>query len=435
MKSKLKWIIGALVVLVIAAAALAAVSNSPRTRESAPANASQAANQQGATEPDAVAVSVEPVTTRSLQQTISLTGRLMPRRQVSLSLSVSGTVQKVGPDVGRSVESGQLLVQLDATELELAYSQAQAGLAAARATLAKLQAGATPQELQQMEAAAGQARTQLQQAQDEANRARSLYESGAIPKERLDAAETQLKLAQFQVSSAEAQLAALKRGARSEDVAAAKAQVAQAEASVNLARERLQNATLKAPFTGVVASRQVEAGEMANPGVPVYTVLDLRELLVNAGVTEEQVNDLRPGDAVNVVVSASGKTYSGAVHSVSPVTDQGGRLYPVQFLVANPGGELKPGMVATITLRARPLPAMPAVPREAVVSSGNEQTVYVVVREGDRQIARRRPVQLGAEVDGWVQVRSGLEAGSLVVVAGQTLLADGRRVMIEGRER
>ncbi|HEX6971233.1 MAG TPA: efflux RND transporter periplasmic adaptor subunit, partial [Limnochordia bacterium] len=175
-------------------------------------------------------------------------------------------------------------------------------------------------------------------------------------------------------------------------------------------------------------ARHVDPGEMAGPGTPLYTLLQLDQLLVRAGVTEEHINDLAPGDQVEVHVAATGTSHTGVVHAVSPVPDQGGRLYPVEFLVSNPQGKLKPGMVATVTFQGPPLPPMPVVPRTAVVTSGGEPVVYVAVRSDESWVARRRAVTLGTQVGDWVQITAGLDAGEQVITAGQTLLQDGRPI-------
>src|SRR5690606_13577148 len=154
-------------------------------------------------------------------------------------------------------------LQLDDEALRAQFQQAGSALELAEANLARLEAGATEEEREQVAAALRQAELNVAQALRQLERMEQLFEDGAVSKEQLDGARTAYEISKAQHESAQQQMLRVERGATPEELQAARAQVKQAAAARELARIQLDDARVTAPFGGLVARRYVEVGGLA----------------------------------------------------------------------------------------------------------------------------------------------------------------------------
>lgn len=375
-----------------------------------------------AAEENVPAVRAATVTEASAGRTVRVTGTVLPQRDVTLVSKVAGTVEWVAGGMGHHVEAGQPVVRLDATELSLALTQARAQLDAAEANLARLEAGARDEEIAQVRAAVEQAELGLTRLGDVLARQEQLYAQGVIPEETLLSVRTEYEVARLQYESARQQLALVERGATEEELRAVRAQVRQAEAAVQLARQQLDHAVIRTPISGLLAVQPVQVGTLIAAGTPVAHVVDIDHVIIEAGVSERDVNELSPGQPVLVRVDAlGGAAVPGVVDAVAPVADQQTRSFPVRFRVENLDHRLKPGMIARVEIPLEEAFAGPAVPQAAVVQRGGRSVVYVLEADGaGRWVARERAVVPGTPAGGLLAV-AGVSVGELVVLSPGSL--------------
>src|SRR5690606_33551114 len=215
--------------------------------------------------------------------------------------------------------------------------------------LARLEAGATEEERQQVAASLRQAAHNLDQARRQLERMEQLFHDGAISKEQLDGARTAYEISKAQHEAAEQQMLRVERGATPEELRAARAQVRQAAAAVELARIQLNDAKVKAPFDGLVSRRNVEVGGLASAGIPAVVLVDIDRVYVKGSISQGYVNAVKPGDQVLVEVSSRSAPFPGVVHTISPAADGAG-LFPIRVQIDNPDHQLKPGMFATVRI-------------------------------------------------------------------------------------
>lgn len=368
---------------------------------------------------------------------VRLTGNVAPARDVTLVSKVPGTVLWTVGGMGTRVEAGDPVMRLDDTELQLALAQATAGYAAAQANLARLEAGASAEEVAQVEAAVEQARLGLARVATMLERQERLFEQGVIPEETLLSVRTEHDVARLQYESALQQLALVRRGAGKEERDAVRAQVRQAEVAVQLAEQQLADTVIRAPFSGLLASQPAQTGMLIGGGTPVAGLVDIDEVVIEANVGEREVNDLQVGDEVIVTVDALRPgEFVGVIDAIAPVADRQTGTFPVRFVVANPDHALKPGMVARVSLEAGRVGPGPVVPADALVSRGGNAFVYVPTTDGaGRQIVRERLVTVQASSGGAALLRSGLNVGETVAVPlpGVTL-RDGTLIQIVREE-
>lgn len=406
-------------------------ANSQAPAAASPANSPASPAPSFAPEPQAVAVRVHQVERRTVTLEIEATGTFAANQEVRVSPKVSGRVGHVAVDVGDTVHAGQLLLSIEKDELEINVAQAEAALMAAQANLARVRAGARPEEIEQARAQLQQAESNLEQARLHLGRLTALWESGAIPQSQLEQAQSQFEIAQAAYTAALNQFELVRRGARDEDLRAAEAQVLQAEAGLRLAKLQLSHADVTSPIDGIVADRFVSPGDLIGAGTPAFRIVQIDPVIVRVELGARDIIRIRPGAQAAIRLDAFPyQDFAGVVTSVEAVAGAPSRLFGVRIQVPNPEGILKPGMSARVRIAVDSRDQVVAVPDEALLDSGGEPYVYVV----ENGVARRRPVEVGLSGGGWTEIVSGLAAGEYVVVSGQAALADGARVRVSGSD-
>ncbi|QJE74528.1 efflux RND transporter periplasmic adaptor subunit [Aerophototrophica crusticola] len=198
-----------------------------------------------------------------------------------------------------------------------------------------------------------------------------------------------------------------------------------AEASVRAAQARLQDLTIRAPFTGITGLRQVSPGALVRPADPVTTLDDVREVKLDFTVPQAALRSLGPGMTVNGLTSAfPGQPFQGKVTAIDTRVDPLSRTLTVVATLPNGEQKLKPGMFMTVQLTLENRKDVVLVPEEALVPVGDQQFAFAVV---DNK-AQRRPLKIGARQSGMVEVLDGIRAGELVVTRGVQKVRDGQPV-------
>ena len=234
--------------------------------------------------------------------------------EADLGFQVPGRIDTIAVREGDRVRAGQELARLDRAELEARRAQAQAQLAAARALLSEMESGSRSEEVAQSRAASGAATDRFNDARRDLERTRTLFEGGAVSQEALDKAQTAFEVTRAQRDQAAQGLQLVETGPRRERIAAQRAFVAQAEASVRQVDATLDNAVIRAPFDGVVTVRAREQGETVGAGAPVLTVMNLDDRWVRIYVREDRIGAVRLGQAVEITADTyPGRTYRGEV--------------------------------------------------------------------------------------------------------------------------
>jgi membrane fusion protein, copper/silver efflux system len=186
--------------------------------------------------------------------------------------------------------------------------------------------------------------------------------------------------------------------------------------------------TVVAPRSGVVVNRGVTVGTAVDPSTTLLTIADLSRVWVLAEVSEANIPAVRVRSTALLDFPASGRQpFAARMDFLYPMLTERTRTLRVRFTVANPRGTLRPGLYGTAAFESAGIPTI-TVPRDAVVDTGRQQHVFVVV--GDR--FEPRPVTLGVQLADRVEVRSGLKAGDHIVAAGVFLLDSESRLRATG---
>jgi membrane fusion protein (multidrug efflux system) len=204
------------------------------------------------------------------------------------------------------------------------------------------------------------------------------------------------------------------------------------EARLDLLKVRLQRTVVRAPFAGVVGQRTVSLGDYVTTDTRLLSLQTVSPQRATFQVPERYADQLKVGQQVTFQVAAlRGKEFSGRVDFVDPVVQLPGRTITVKALTVNPKRELQPGMFIEARLATAVRPSAVVIPEDAVIALQGATFVWVVA-DGK---ATRRQVDLGVRTPGFVEARSGVEPKDQVVVGGQERLGEGAPVMAKVVER
>jgi len=336
----------------------------------------------------------------SLQPLVSATALMLaagcaaelPADRIRVSGHVEATEVRLAPDAGGRilsltlregdrVEPGQLVLTLDARDIELALTRARAEHAQADAQLRLVMAGARPEEVRQAESQVTTARadvsaanTELAAAQQDLDRFETLLTANSGSKKQRDDAAARRDLAKDRIASAESRvrtaeesLARIRAGARREEIEAARARLAVTAAQIAALEKNLGDTRLLSPVAGIVTAKLVEVGEVIAPRAPALVVADLDHAWADVFVPEPVVPTLKIGEAATVFTDAGGAGLPGTITYVSPkaeftprnvqTADERSKLvYRIRISVDNKAGVLKQGMPVEAELALRPQP-------------------------------------------------------------------------------
>jgi RND family efflux transporter MFP subunit len=233
--------------------------------------------------------------------------------------------------------------------------------------------------------------------------------------------------AQATLTDAQAAAAAQQDASARSQVRTQEAQAAARQAALASARLGLAEATIAAPFHGIVVSRSLDPGAYVTPGTstPIVQIVDLDRIDVLVNVTEAVLPALRVGAPAAIQVDAyPGRTFSARVSRIAGGIDPTSRTVQVEIDLPNPGRLLRPGMYATVALSAGAGTPVLIVPLTALGTAGDRHFVWVVTGGA----AHERQVTVGQALGDAVEIASGLTEGDLVVTKGIALLREGQRV-------
>ena len=365
--------------IILAGSSLAATGcgASSTTAEAAPESASVA---------PVIDVPVVKAAVGDIESSLEISGTLTPRSRVAVKPRLPGTLEQILVDIGDAVSEGQTIATLDRREID---AQADASVAAVAVATAALDT----------------AEAALANAVLEHDRAKNLFEKGALPRQRLDAANTA-----HRASIAQRDLAT--------------ANLAQANAALRRAREVQKNATITSPVTGFVVERNYDAGAM--PGdLPIVVVADLRQMKLEAGVSELEAGRLRAGMKARVSVQAKpGHTFHGQLAAIAPEVDERNRHFKIDVRVPNDGRTLLSGMYATARIVEAAAAGAVLVPKESVATKDGKR----VVQKIDGNSVTTVEVIEGLGDGTRVQIVKGLAAGDVVLADARRVLAAGAKV-------
>ncbi len=369
----------------------------------------------------AVKVPVLVLKPQGLVHSVVATATVQTQHRANAGVQVAGKVAAVYVTEGERIRAGQTLLQLDDREARSALAAADLAVRQAEFKLRQWR------EVQAPAARAGdaQARANLSQALAQWRRQQDLFLQGFIGQAALDEAIRAFQVADAQAHSAEAQRRA------NEDLGIeqqlAQSALVLAKTNADAARARWGYTTLQAPFDGVVVSRNVEPGDMVQPGKTLLLLVPLGVTELLAQIDERNLSLLRVGQpAVASADAFAQQRFAAVVSAIAPSVDAQRGSVQVKLSVSTPPDYLRQDMTVSVEIEVGRETAALAVPLEAVHES--ESTHPWVWRVTADARLERAPVVLGLRSGAWVQLRSGVVAGARVVTTAGRGLQAGQRV-------
>lgn len=315
---------------------------------------------------------------RPLARTLAITGNLNAKSQASVKAKAALDVRSIEVREGDPVHVGQLLAQLDTADLEA--------------------------RLAEKISARDSARAQLELAEKNQATNRALLEKKFISQYAYDSTESTFK--------------------------ANRAAGEEADSEVELARIALRQATITAPISGIVGKRFVKVGEKTSVDSPLFTIVDLDSLELEALVPAAEVTQLKRGMPAHIQVDGlPGQDFDATLDRVSPATEAGTRSVVVFLTVRNTEHTLKSGMFATGTVQLGASSRLPSLPLTAIHLDAGQPIVWTI--EGN--VLTRRTVELGIrdETAGMVEIRRGPPASTPVLATRFDYLKEGASASIK----
>jgi membrane fusion protein (multidrug efflux system) len=360
-----------------------------------------------------VAVRAIQVQPQAVQRTIELVGTLEGAREVTVSSEVSGRVIAVNADLGDHVQKGQPLVEIDSRELVLAVDRQQAALQQVLASLG-LSKESDPMPDPAQNSVVRKAAADLSDARTGFERAKALVAKGVSAQQVYDTAESRYKVA-------EANYAAALEGERN-----LVAQVENLRVQLALARKKVADTVVRAPFEGAVRARMVEIGQYVKEQGPIMSITTMSPLKMRAGIPEHWFPYVSIGARIELAVEAYSEKFQGKVARVSRAVDPQSRTFSIEAEVNNPGERLRPGLFARAVLITSKTDSVLRVPAGAIISYYGVQKVCVI----ENGQIREQVVKLGDRAGDVIEVTEGLQPGAWIAITELTKIHQGSRVEV-----
>lgn len=351
-----------------------------------------------------VAVQVQEVTSDTIATENKVSGKIVADNETSIYVASSVKCTAVYVQAGDTVQAGQKICTLDLDSTLSSYNAA------------NISYDSAAQSYQDQKAILDK---QVQLAQDNLNNLKALYEIGAASQLEIDQAELSLQQAEAGRTSTLAQLEAGMQSAKSN-----------VEQLSTLLEDVDSQGNVVAPTAGTLVSLNAVENAFVSPSMPVAVIDGPEQMKVTVSVSEALVPKLAIGDEAEVTVSAVDAAFTAQIRSVEQTANAQTKLYTVTLTVPADVSGLLSGMFADVIFRTNASENAVVVPTEAILTSGEEQYVFVV----ENDTAKYVPVTTGLTGNGVTEITSGLQPGQQLVTVGQAYLSDGAPVRVVSGE-
>lgn len=372
----------------------------------------------GAPEPITVTTALSEA--RTVERSIMVTGSLQPDETTTVSSEVPGRITTLSADFGQAVRKGQIVAEFDTQELALQVERSRATLAQAMARIGMDPSqNVTPQSTPQSTPMMRQAKAQMEDAKSKYDNAAKLVKTGDISQERFIELD---KLYRARLAGMEA---------TEDDLRTQLAVIRQLKADVKLAEKRLKDASVLAPFDGIVQVKHVSPGQYIKENVAIYTIVKASPLRLRADVPESVVSDVKVGTTLVFTTDAvPNAQFKAVVRQLNPALDNRSRTLTAEARLLTNDARLKPGSFVQVRLVTNKAYAVVSVPRAAIYTVAGLNKFFTI--ENGKAVEHKVPEILGS--NGFVEMPPGsIPAGATVAISALPLLTNGAPVKVAGR--
>jgi multidrug efflux pump subunit AcrA (membrane-fusion protein) len=363
----------------------------------------------------------------AISETVAADAVLAPIAQAAIESKITAPIKKFLVQRGQRVKAGELLAELENSDLTAAAMDNQGAYQAAQAAYANATKAQVPQDQLKAESDLAQAKANLALSQSIVNSRKQLFQEGAIPGRDLDTAQAALVETQAAYDAAAKHLDSMRSVTYEAALQQAKGELASADGKLKGAQAQVSYSEIRSPIAGFVTDRPLFAGETAAAGAPLITVMDTTTLLAKAHISQALAQQLKIGGAAEVHAQGFDDATPAKVSMISPALDPGSTTVEVWLKIDNHNGRLKVGTPVKVSITARTVENALKIPGSAILTADDGTKSVMVIVEGE---AQRKKVTLGITDGDDVQVLSGLDASDQVIIGGAYGLDPGTKVKI-----
>jgi multidrug efflux pump subunit AcrA (membrane-fusion protein) len=376
----------------------------------------------------AVSVQAEKAEKKDLTQYVSGDAILSPLAQSALVPKISAPVKRFLVQRGAHVKQGQLLAELENRDLAASLTDSKGSLTQAQAAYDTSIQAQIPEDQQKAQLDVDQTQAQMNVAKNVMDARKNLADQGAIPRRDYETAAASYVQARAAFDIATHHLASLKAVSEKASIESAQGALASAKGKYQAAEAGLSYSEIRSPIDGVVTDRPLFAGEMAQAGQPILTVMDTSSLIAKVHLAQAQAQSLKLGAPAVVTIAGVDDPLKGVVSLISPALDAGSTTLEVWVKLPNKKGELKAGTPAHVQIAVQTIADALCVPNEAIVPTKEGASAVMVI--GADGVAKSKTVKTGITDGQDTQITGGLEEGEQVVTKGAYGMDDGTKVKV-----
>jgi len=352
---------------------------------------------------------------------------VLPAREVELSFRVSGRITDLPVRSGQNVQKGDVIAELDKRDFQAEVTRLQSQLEQAEAQLAALKSGARAEDVAALEASVAAAEAQVESARDQLSRSEQLFKRRVVSKAKVDQDKTALRVAEAELEAKKQELAKGTAGARAEDIAAQEAAIKGLRSNLQSLEDNLADATLRAPFDGIIATRNVDNFVNVQAKEPIVRLQALTTPNLTFDVPAADVPPFAKAEKLDLSVvldSLPGTTFEAQRSEFTTQADAATQTYRGRVSIENPENEpILPGMTGVLTVAVSEASTSSLSVPISAVAAEPDGAPFVWVVFGDGKVGKR-PVKTGSASGGSVLISEGLDDGDVVVSAGLSALQE-----------
>ncbi len=375
----------------------------------------------------AVNVLVETANRGAIDHMVIADAVLYPVNQANIATKITAPVRRMLVSRGDHVRAGQVLLELESSDLAAGARETQYQFQQAQAAYETVKGATAPEERSKAQSDVQVAEQTVAAAQKLYDNRAALQKEGALAQKLVDDAKVSLAQAQGQLVVAQRHLEAVRTVSNRETIRSAEAVMNAAKAHYDNSAAQVSYAQVRSPINGIISDRPVLAGELPASGTPIISVVDISQVVARANVSIKDASAIQTGRPARI--TGPDGDIPAKVTVVSPTVDPSTTTVEVWVQAANPGEKLKPGGTVRVAIIAETIQDTIIVPASALLNA-DDGTPKVMIVTADNK-ARERRVSVGVRQGKRVQILSGLQEGDKVITSGGLGLEDKAKVAIQ----
>lgn len=394
---------------------------------------------------DEISVEIWDVTKGEVSKDYKYSSKFLPEEKVVVTPKVQGEVEEVYFDIGEVVKKDDILFKIDKEDIQKKSDDLQKQLESVnlsiemqKKAIESAKGSGFKQQSLQLEQQYKLSEITYNNAQTSYEDASHLYDEGALSKQQYDQVDSGYKKAKLAYETAKEsydlfvnEISVTNIDLQEDQYKQLLVKKDQLILAYNNIKETIDDTNVKAPIDGVVSQRGVEKNQMLSAQVPPFTILNIDNLLIEIGLSDQLITKVNVGDTVSVLVDSLDEVISGEITAISPAGDDRTMNYLTKIKVNNENHKFKAGMFVNVIFEMDKVTDQVVIPIECIINYEDKNYVYVV---SDEDSAKKIEVVVGINDGKLVAIKEGLSEGDKIIIQGQNLINKDTKIRIADTE-